>query len=82
MQPRWIWECNWTAVRVFSSCHWDKTVVAGLGPAKTLFLGIRSQEIAATCLAMRVPRAEWPDVLWAVKLMAGAAAKVLNAAKE
>lgn len=63
-------------------CHWEKQLVVGTEKVRSVFLGISSQEVVAVCLAHKVPRVDWHDTLWAVRIMASAAAKVLNAAEE
>lgn len=63
---------------MFQSCQW--IVLAGFERAH--WMGISAQEIDAVCRLQNVPRAEWPDVLLGVRMMAGAAAAVLNEKKD
>lgn len=79
-EPGRIWPANWPAARVFLACHWDRQVVAGMSSAITVFHGIPTSEIVAACMGLRIPRGQWPDVAWGVRLMAAAARPVLNAA--
>ncbi len=53
---------NWTAVEVFLVCV---PAVAGMGGV----VGIATTEIAAAVRLLRVPRAEWPDVVRQVHFM-------------
>lgn len=69
-----IWPENWQIVQVFVTCHWSRTV----GFERTTFDGISGQEIIASMLAHRVPRAQWTEVFVGVRVMAGAAKPVLN----
>jgi len=68
MEPRWIWRENWVTAGVFLSCRWARAGMGGEIP-----VGIDAQEIAAACVLMRVPRAEWPSVFAGVRLMSDAA---------
>lgn len=57
-----VLEENWTAVGVFGVCT---PTLAGFG----VVVGISTCEIAAAVRLLRVPRAEWPDVVRQVHFM-------------
>ena len=57
-----VLECNWNTVTVWLHCI---PAYAGMGPR----VGMPAAEVRAALLLMRVPRAEWPDVLAGVRVM-------------
>lgn len=54
--------CNWNAVLVYSHCL---PAFAGLGER----IGIPAPEVHAVARLLRIPRAEWPQVLTGVRIM-------------
>lgn len=73
-EPSRIWPENWPTVNVFLSCQW--TLLISMQGAH--YQGISAQEIEAGCRLHRVPRAQRPEVLAGVRMMAAAAAPILN----
>jgi hypothetical protein len=57
-------ECNWYAVQAFANAQ--ATWLSGMSAA---YLGISAAEIHAAALLLRVPRAEWPQILCDVRYM-------------
>lgn len=57
-----VLECNWTTVTIWTHCI---PAYAGMGQR----VGIPATEVRTALLVMRVPRAEWPDVLAGVRVM-------------
>lgn len=72
--PARVWPDNWTIVNVFLNCQW--TLLVGMDGGH--YQGISSTEVESVCRLLRVPRAERETVLRGVRLMAGAAAAILN----
>lgn len=57
-----VLQCNWNTVTVWTYCI---PAYAGMGQR----VGVPAAEVRAALLLMRVPRAEWPDVLAGVRVM-------------
>lgn len=77
-EPGRIWPENWTTASVFLECQW--TIVAGFGGA--FYQGIATSEIESACRMLAVAKDERKQVLTDVRLMAKAAAAVLNEKKD
>lgn len=67
--------CNWTAVQVFQRCQ--ITTVASMSGA--VLLGVSASEAMAGARMLRVPVAEWPDLIDGVQMLAGHVANIENA---
>lgn len=67
-----VLRCNWDAVQVYMRCHW--TVLVDSGAAA--YVGIASTEIEICARALGI--ALDADLLDGVRIMAGAAATILN----
>jgi hypothetical protein len=59
-----VLECNWNAVQVFT--HVEPQWIVGLHVARA---GISAAEIRAAVTMLRVPRAEWPQIISDVRFM-------------
>lgn len=64
-------------MRVFALCEWS--LLSGFDRA--YWHTIPNMEVVATCLAQRIPRNEWAEVLMGVRVMVKAARPVLNEKK-
>lgn len=73
-EPGLVWPENWPAAQVFERCEWTVHV----GMSKPYYQGISPSEIESVCRLMRIPVADWTYVLDSVRLMANAAAPILN----
>lgn len=74
-EPGSIWPEGWVAAQVFSACSWT-LLPSFAGPPR--WVGIGSQEIEAVCRMHRVPVRDRQEVTMLVRMMANAAAPVLN----
>ncbi|MBN8885903.1 MAG: DUF1799 domain-containing protein [Rudaea sp.] len=73
-EPGLVWPENWPAAQVFERCEWT----VHIGMSKPYFQDISSREIESVCRLMRIPVADRAFVLDSVRLMANAAAPILN----
>jgi hypothetical protein len=73
-EPGLVWAENWTIGQVFLACRWIKL----MGREKYIWDDISTQEIVASLLLHRIPRAQWPDHFTGMRIMAMAARPVLN----
>ena len=73
-EPGFIRPENWAAAQVFERCQW--TVHVGLH--KPFYAGIAAAELEAVCGLMNIPPEDRPSTLDSVRVMAHAAAPVLN----
>jgi hypothetical protein len=78
LEPGYVWPENETAAQVFVSCAWEKSFLAGATKVIELYHGVPSREVIAVCLAHRIPRSSWADVLACVQVMVSAARPILN----
>ncbi|KAB2901283.1 MAG: hypothetical protein F9K31_02540 [Dokdonella sp.] len=77
-EPGLVWPQCWIAAQVFELCQW---IVLPRFGATPLYQGIGTQEIEAACRVLGVPRADRAETVAWVRMMANAAAPVLNERK-
>ncbi|HRQ63881.1 MAG TPA: hypothetical protein PKZ76_03305 [Xanthomonadaceae bacterium] len=63
---------------MFRHCTWNRQLLAGMTKAVLIHHDISAQEVLAVCRLRRVPVGERDIVLSGVRVMADAAAPVLN----
>lgn len=68
-------ERNWVVVETYCACTWT---MAGGGMGGFRFIGISAEEIKAAASLLGVRRPDWRRVLRGVRVMANAAAPLLN----
>lgn len=76
--PVEVWEENQGIVSVFTHCRFPVTVVAGMGGGQVLYQHIPASEIRDAAEILGVPREQWRELLWGVRVMEAAVLPELN----